>query len=55
MDLLCRFAAAVVLAAAEKEYTTATAQNMRFGIEGIEGFAWILSSFIGLRLTSILL
>ena len=57
MDLRFRFAAAVVLAAAEKKYTTAMAQNImiKFGIEGIEGFAWILTSFIRPRLISILL
>ena len=31
MDLRCVLAAAVVLAAAEKEYTTAKAQNIKFG------------------------
>ena len=36
MDLRC------VLAAAENEYTTATAQNIKFGIEDIEAFAWIV-------------
>ena len=43
MDLRCPWplAAAVVLAAAEEEYTIATAQNVKFGIEDIEGFAWI--------------
>ena len=50
MDLRCPFAAAVVLAAAEKEYTTATAQNIKFGIEDIEGFACIVISFIRPRL-----
>ena len=25
-----------------KKYTTATAQNIKFGIENIEGFAWIV-------------
>ena len=55
MDLRCRFAAVVVLAAAEKEYSTAMAQNIKFGIKGIEGFAWIVTSFIWPRLTSILL
>ena len=29
MDLLCPLAAVVILAAAEKEYTTATAQNIK--------------------------
>ena len=43
MDLRCVLAAAVALAAAEKEYTTATAQNIKFGIEDIEGFAWIVT------------
>ena len=33
MDLRCPLAAAVVLAAAEKEYTTATAQNIKFEID----------------------
>ena len=55
VDLRCPLAAAVVLAAAEKEYTTATAQNIKFGIEDIEGFAWIVISFIRPCLTSILL
>ena len=56
MDLRCLLAAAVVLAAAEKEYTTATAQNIKFGIEDIEGFACgIVISVIRPRLTSILL
>ena len=55
MDLRCPLTAAVVLAAAEEEYTTATAQNIKFGIEDIEGFAWIVISFILPRLTSILL
>ena len=55
MDLRCPFAAAFVLAAAEKEYTTATAQNIKFGIEDIEGFACIVISFIRPRLTPILL
>ena len=39
MDLRCPPVAAVILAAAEKEYTTAMAQNMKSGIEDIEGFA----------------
>ena len=55
MDLRCVLAAAVDLAADEKEYTTATAQNIKFGIEDIEGFAWIVISVIRPRLTSILL
>ena len=55
MDLRCPLVAAVVLAAAEKEYTTATAQNIRFGIEDIKGFAWIVISVIRPRLTLILL
>ena len=46
MDLRCPLAVAVVLAAAEKEYMTATAQNIKFGIEDIEGFAWMVISFI---------
>ena len=52
MDLRCPLAAAVVLAAAEKEYTTPTAQNIKFGMEDIEGFVWIIVSFIKPRLTS---
>ena len=55
MDLRCPLAAAVVPAAAEKEYTTATAQNIKFGIKDMEGFAWIAITFIRPRLTSILL
>ena len=57
MDLRCPLAAAVVLvlAAAEKEYTTTKAQNIKFGIEDIEGFAWIVISVTRPRLTSILL
>ena len=46
MDLRCPLTAAIVLAAAEKEYTRATASNIKFGIEDIEGFAWIVISFI---------
>ena len=46
MDLRCPLAVAVVLGAAEKEYTTATVQNIKFGIEDIEGFAWIVISVI---------
>ena len=55
MDLRCPLAAAVVLAAAEREYKTTTAQNIKFGVEDIEGFAWIVISFIRPRSTSILL
>ena len=55
MDLRCPLAAAVVLAATEKEYTIATAQNIKFGINDIEGFAWIVISVIRPRLTSMLL
>ena len=44
------------LAAAEKQDTTTTAQNTKFGIKDIEGFAcWIVISVIRPRLTSILL
>ena len=38
VDLQCPLAAAVVVAAAEKEFTTATPPNIKFGIEGIKGF-----------------
>ena len=55
MDLRCPLAAAVVLAAAKKEYKTATAQNIKFGIEDTKGFALLVISFIRPRLTSILL
>ena len=55
MDLRYPLAAAVVLAAAEEEYTTAMAQNIKFGVEDIEGFAWIVIGFIRRCLTSILL
>ena len=55
MDLRCPLAAAVVRAAFEKEYTAATAQNIKFGIEDIKGFACIAISVVRPRLTSILL
>ena len=38
VDLQCPLAAAVVLAAAEKEFMTATPLNIKFGIEDIQGF-----------------
>ena len=52
MELQCLLAAAIILAATEKQYKTATAQNIKFGIEDIKGFAWIV---VSVRLTLILL
>ena len=43
MDFRCPLAVAVVLAAAEKQCTTATAQNIEFGIEDIERFTLMAS------------
>ena len=48
MYFRCPLVAAIVLVAGKKEYRTGTAQNIKFGIEDIEGFGWIFLVFLDL-------